>query len=152
MSSLKGFCHEMNNLNQTQSFSLLLWNYLLILKIHLVTRFKDPKVAILTQKMLTGSRLWFCKIIPKAASDTLILAHFPCSQQEVGTREHRPITKEFLRRVSVSFFKISNFKDANELTFYWPMILMSLWIIDFIGGGMERGRVGGRGPWTLLGH
>ncbi len=142
MSSLKGLCHEMNNFltgllwsvctfctcvdgfkilcfllerkNQTQSFSLLLWNYLLILKIHPVTRFKDPKVAILTLKMLTGSRLWFCKIIPKAASDNLILAHFPCSQREVGTREHRPITTEFLRRVSVSFFKISNFKDANK--------------------------------------
>jgi hypothetical protein len=42
-----------------------------------VTRFKDPRAAILTLKMLTGSRLWFCKIIPKAAGDKLILAHFP---------------------------------------------------------------------------
>ncbi len=33
------------------------WNYLLILKILSVTRFKDPKAAILTLKMLTGSRL-----------------------------------------------------------------------------------------------
>jgi hypothetical protein len=33
-------------------------NYgLLILKILPVTRFKDPKAAILTQKMLAGSRL-----------------------------------------------------------------------------------------------
>jgi hypothetical protein len=31
--------------------------YLLILKIPPVTRFKDPKAAILTLKMLTGSRL-----------------------------------------------------------------------------------------------
>jgi hypothetical protein len=43
-------------------------------------RFKDPKAAILTLKMLTGSRLGFCKIIPEAACDKLILAHFPCSQ------------------------------------------------------------------------
>ncbi len=48
--------------NQTQSFSWLLWNDLLILKILPVTRFKDPKAAILILKMLTGSRLWFCKI------------------------------------------------------------------------------------------
>ncbi len=63
---LKGLCHEMNIFwrfikiyryflystynflllscwkNQTQCFSLLLWNYLLILKILSVTRFKDP--------------------------------------------------------------------------------------------------------------
>jgi hypothetical protein len=41
---------------------------------------KDPKAAILTLKMLTGSRLWFCKIIPEAACEKLILAHFPFSQ------------------------------------------------------------------------
>ncbi len=99
---LQGLCHEMNNIyfwrliminmyflyiflflnwmkNQTQSFSLLLWNYWLILKILPVTRFKGPKAAIVTLKMLTGSHLWFCKIIPKAAGDKLILAHFPCS-------------------------------------------------------------------------
>ncbi len=35
--------------------SLLLRNYLLILKILPVSRFKDPKAAILTLKMLTGS-------------------------------------------------------------------------------------------------
>jgi hypothetical protein len=40
-----------------------------------VTRFKDPKAAILTLKMLTGSRLGFRKIIPEAACDKLILAH-----------------------------------------------------------------------------
>jgi hypothetical protein len=34
--------------NQTQSFSLLLWNYLLILKILSVACFKYPKTAILT--------------------------------------------------------------------------------------------------------
>jgi hypothetical protein len=43
--------------NQNQSFSLLLRNYLLILKILSVTRFKDPKAAILTLKMRIGSRL-----------------------------------------------------------------------------------------------
>jgi hypothetical protein len=86
--------------NQTQSFSLLLWKYLLILKILPVTRFKDPKATILTLKMLTGSRLWFCTIIPEPEGffDKLI----PCRQWEVGTE------KEFLRKVSVSFFKISN--------------------------------------------
>ncbi len=94
--------------NQTQSFSLHLWNYLINLKILLVTRFKDPKAAILTLKMLTGSRLWFCTVIPKAAGDMLILAHFPCSQWEVGTREDRPIKEEeILRRVSVSIFNIN---------------------------------------------
>ncbi len=43
--------------NQTRSFSLLLCYYLLILKILSVNCFKDPKVAILTLKMHTGSRL-----------------------------------------------------------------------------------------------
>ncbi len=63
--------------NLNQSFSLLLWNYLLILKILSVTRFKDPKAAILTLKMHTVGRLWFCKIIPEAACCVkLILAHF----------------------------------------------------------------------------
>ncbi len=62
------FCFLLEWKNQTQSFSLLLWNYLLILKILPVTHFKDPKAAILTLKMLTGSRLWFCKIILKVYS------------------------------------------------------------------------------------
>ncbi len=74
-------------LKKTQSFNLLLWNYLLILKILSVTLFKEPKAAILTLKMLTGSYLWFCKIIPEAACDKLILAHFPCSQWGAITRE-----------------------------------------------------------------
>ncbi len=34
---------------------------------------------------------------------------------------------------------------------YWPMILMALCIIDFIGANGLLGAVGGRGPWTLLG-
>jgi hypothetical protein len=33
-------------------------NYLLILKILLVTHFRDPTAAALTQKMLTESRPW----------------------------------------------------------------------------------------------
>ncbi len=57
--------------------------------------------------MLTGNRMWFCKIKPKAAGDKLILAHFPCSKWEVGTREHRPITSAFSKLVS-------NFKEANK--------------------------------------
>ncbi len=63
--------------NRTSSFSLLLWkNYL-----WKVTSFKDPKTAILTLKILTGSRLWFCKIIPEAACDILILAIFPAANE-----------------------------------------------------------------------
>jgi hypothetical protein len=42
-------------------------NLLLIMKILPVTRFKDPKAAILTLNMLTGSRLRFCKFIPAAS-------------------------------------------------------------------------------------
>ncbi len=49
--------------SKLKSFSLLLWNYILILKILPVNRFKDSKAAILTLKILTGSRWWFCKII-----------------------------------------------------------------------------------------
>ncbi len=104
------FCFLLEWKNQTPSLNLLLWNYLLTLKILPVTSYKDPKAAILTLKMLTGSRLWFCKIIPKAAGDKLILAHFPGSQWEVGTREHRPITeKEILRRVLLSIFNKKKF-------------------------------------------
>jgi hypothetical protein len=77
-----------------QSFSLFLWNYLLILKILSVTLFKDPKVAILTLKMHTGSRLWFCKIILEDACDQLILAHFLCSQWGVDNVEARPISEK----------------------------------------------------------
>jgi hypothetical protein len=62
-----------------------------------VTRFKDPKAVILTLKMLTGSRLWFCKLILEAACDMMILAHFSCSQWEVGTREHRPFTEKEIK-------------------------------------------------------
>jgi hypothetical protein len=43
--------------------------YLAPLKILPVTRFEDPKAAILTPKMLTGSRLRFFKFIPEAACD-----------------------------------------------------------------------------------
>ncbi len=88
------------------SFSLLLWIFLLILKIVPVTSFKDPKAEILKLKMLTESRLWFCKIIPEAACDKLILEHFPYSQCEIGTWEHRSITeKGILRRESVGIFQ-----------------------------------------------
>ncbi len=94
--------------NLTQSFSLLLWNYLpvLILKILPVNCFKDPKVATFTLKMLTGSRLWFCKIIPEAACNKLILAHFPCSQWY----RYRPITEKVIMRwVSVSILNINTY-------------------------------------------
>ncbi len=65
------------------SFSLLLWNYLPILKI-----LSEPAIWL-----WKWSRLWFCKIIPEAAWNKLILVHFPCSLWEFGTREHRPITE-----------------------------------------------------------
>jgi hypothetical protein len=55
--------------NQTQSLRLLFRNYLLHSKILPATRFKDPTAAILKLKMLTGSRLRFCKIIPEAGSN-----------------------------------------------------------------------------------
>jgi hypothetical protein len=58
--------------------------FLLILKTLPVTRKKDPKAAIFILKMLTGSRLWFCKIIPEAACDKLILADLPCSHPMIG--------------------------------------------------------------------
>jgi hypothetical protein len=47
----KKFCFSVD-----EKFKLKV-NYLLIIKILRVTRFKDPKAAILTLKMLTGSRL-----------------------------------------------------------------------------------------------
>ncbi len=90
--------------NLTQRFSLLLWNYLHILKILLVTHltyFRKPKVAILTLKMLTGSHL----------AGKLILAQFFCNHWMVRTREHQQITeKRILRRISVSIFKVSKYK------------------------------------------
>ncbi len=42
---------------------------------------QDPTAAVLTLKMRTGSRLWFCKIIPEAACDKLIFAHFPAANE-----------------------------------------------------------------------
>jgi hypothetical protein len=83
---------------------------LLISKNLPVIRFKDPNVAILTLEMLTGSRLRFCKIIPEAACDKLILAHFSCSQREVGARptNHREGNSEE-RFNKVSLFKISKY-------------------------------------------
>ncbi len=103
--SLKGLCHEIKiylkayykfiinrynflflswGKNQTKSLNLLLWN-LLTLNILPVTRVKDSKAAILTLKMLTESRLLFCKL-PEAACDKSILAYFPAPM-----REHRQI-------------------------------------------------------------
>ncbi len=89
--------------NWTQSASLLLWNYILILKIIQVTRFKDPDAAVLTLKMLPGSHLWFCKIIPEAAHGKLILAPFPCSQWEIGTIEKQwPITEKIILKKCIT--------------------------------------------------
>jgi hypothetical protein len=49
------------------------------MKILPVARFKDPKAAISTLKMLSGSRLRFCEIMPEAACGKLILVK--CSLQ-----------------------------------------------------------------------
>ncbi len=88
-------CTSADNFYNFLFLSLLLWNDLLILKILPVNCFKDPKEATLTLKMLTESRLWFYKSIPEVVCDKLILlAHFPCSQWEVVTREHGPITEK----------------------------------------------------------
>jgi hypothetical protein len=88
--------------------SLSWWNIRLKVLANLSSKpFKGHKEAILTLKMHTGSRQLFCKIILEASCGKLIL---PCSQWEVGTREHRPIKeKGILRRVSVSIFEISKY-------------------------------------------
>ncbi len=94
--------------------------YLNFLKILPVTRSKVPKAAILSLKILTGNRLWFCKILPEGTCDKLTLAHFPCSQWEDGIREHRPFReKGIVMKVSVpvNIYKISTvsyFKEANK--------------------------------------
>jgi hypothetical protein len=68
-----------------------------------VTRFKDPKAAILTLKMHTGSRLCFCKIIPEAACDKIIFVHFLQPMTDLEKHHHtqkvlikmfRPLKKE----------------------------------------------------------
>ncbi len=95
--------------SNSKSFSLHLWNYLLILKILPVTSFKEPEAAIFTLKKCLQETACDSVKLKEAAKDKLILAPFPCSQWEVGTREHRPITeKRILRRVSISIFEIIN--------------------------------------------
>jgi len=113
---------------QTRSVSSLLWNYLLILKILPVSRFKDPKAAILTLKILKGIHLRFCKTIPNTASNGLINAHFPCSQLEVGISEHRPITwKGILRRVSKSMSKFAFSKKGNKRLIIVFRVVENFW-------------------------
>ncbi len=103
--------------NETQSFSLLLWNNLLILKILPVTRFREPKAAILTLKMLTGSRLWFCKIIPQKLPDTSwFLRIFPAANEESALENiDQWQRREFWGGYEWSFSKfVNNFKEANK--------------------------------------
>ncbi len=73
--------------NQTQSFSLLPWNYLLILKIVPVTSFKDSKAAILTMK----------KWLQEVACDS------------VKSYRKPPVTNKFLR-----IFFAANERSALE--------------------------------------
>jgi hypothetical protein len=56
-----------------------------------VTLFKNPKATYLTLTMLTGSCLWTCKIILKAACDNKIWRIFPIANEGADTGEHRPI-------------------------------------------------------------
>jgi hypothetical protein len=95
--------------NQTQIFSLLLWNYLQILKILLVTHlthFKKPKAAILTLQMLTGSHL----------AGKLILAQFPCNHWVVRTREHASTNhrEENFEKFSKHFKISKKFQRSKE--------------------------------------
>jgi hypothetical protein len=62
-----------------------------------------------------GSRRWSCKIIPKAACDKHILAHFHCRQGGINAREYLPIATEGIPRgVAVSFFfKISIYSHRS---------------------------------------
>jgi hypothetical protein len=68
---------------------------LTVLKILLVTRFKDPKAAILTLEIKTGRHLRFCKIIPEAACDKLILAHFPAANERTLENTDQSRKREF---------------------------------------------------------
>ncbi len=93
--------------NQTQ-FQLGPWNYLLILKILPVSRFKEPEAAILRLKMLTGSRLWFCKIIPEGACDNERSALENIDQSQI---------REFWGGFQKAFSKtspVSTFNEANK--------------------------------------
>ncbi len=53
--------------NQNQRFCLLLWNYLLILKILSLVLAIGPSDAIWLLRMLTGKRLWCWKFFRKPA-------------------------------------------------------------------------------------
>ncbi len=107
--------------NKTQSFSLLLWITYLFLKSFQWPASKTLKRWFLHRK---GSRLWFCKIIPEATCDKSILAHFPFSQWEVGTREHRPIKEKL---ILINIFKISkkfqrSKQKVNSWIGYWKAL------------------------------
>jgi hypothetical protein len=72
---------------------------------------QDPKAAILTLKMLTGSRHWVLLIIPEAACDKLILVANERSAQGNSTNHREGNSKEGF---SKHFSKLgSNFKEAN---------------------------------------
>ncbi len=73
-----------------QSFSLLHWNYLLILKIHPETRFKDLKAAILTLKMLLEAA---CNSVTSSRKPSVTI-FFSCafSLQPIRGRHSAPTT------------------------------------------------------------
>ncbi len=54
-------CFLVDDIIKFKVSSLLLWNYLLTLKILPVNRFKDSKAAILTLNMHIRNRMWFWK-------------------------------------------------------------------------------------------
>jgi hypothetical protein len=93
-----------NNVVGQYKIKVFLWNYLLILKILSATLFSDPTTFILTLLLQTGSRLWSSKIIPKAAQDNYIFAHFRCSQWGVDAGEYWPIPTKELLYTSIHFY------------------------------------------------
>ncbi len=94
--------------NQTQCFSLLLWNYLLVLKILSVTLFKDSKAAIFTLKFLQETVCDSCKIILEAACDKLVLAIFPeANEGSTVDNSNQSQRRELWGGFSVSIFKIN---------------------------------------------
>ncbi len=99
--------------------------------------------------LYTGSRLWFCKIIPEAACFKLILAYFPCSQLEVGISNVKPtffniesfrfvaLVKKIKYIHSLLQLKIYDFSRKNPeqnkkfLCFLWNSIIKCIFLLRY---------------------